>query len=61
MFSFEVEELRNLVDKMLASSLMNEGDAEGNTHVHFLADVRRKEVFDDLFGRVGQISGHQQA
>ncbi|KAK9183174.1 hypothetical protein WN944_026323 [Citrus x changshan-huyou] len=46
-----VEELRNLVDNMLASSLMNEGDAEGNTPVHFLADVRRKEVFDDLFGR----------
>ena len=52
MFSFEVEELRNLVDNMLASSLMNEGDAKGNTTVHFFAAVHRKEIFDDLSGRV---------
>ena len=52
MFSFEVEELRNLVDNTLASSLMDERDAEGNTPVHFFAAVRRKEIFDDLSGKV---------
>ena len=52
LFSFKVEELRNLVDNMLASSFMNERDAKGNTPVHFFAVVYRKEIFDDLSRRV---------
>lgn len=31
---------------------MNEGDAKGNTPVHFFATVYRKEIFDDLSRRI---------
>ncbi|KAH9681299.1 ANK REP REGION domain-containing protein [Citrus sinensis] len=54
MVSFHVGQLRNLLENNpLARSLIDEGDAEGNTPLHVLAAVRPKE-FHDVMNRSTQ-------